>query len=112
MTKAFLAVEGEAGAESSRIKDIVGKITNQVVETLMKRLPDGGVLHIEHIQDQVEIGLMRSGEHEVAKKLRSYIETNAPKNAVPTKAMTLSTPSPLSELMARLKNLMSPNLLR
>lgn len=70
MTKAFLAVEGEAGAESSRIKDIVGKITNQVVETLMKRLPDGGVLHIEHIQDQVEIGLMRSGEHEVA---RSYV---------------------------------------
>ncbi len=74
MTKAFLAVEGEAGAESSRIKDIVGKVATQVVETLMKRLPDGGVLHIEHIQDQVEIGLMRSGEHEVARAYVLYRE--------------------------------------
>ncbi|MCC6981454.1 MAG: ribonucleoside-diphosphate reductase subunit alpha [Candidatus Melainabacteria bacterium] len=77
MTKAFLAVEGESGAESSRIKDIVGKITTQVVETLMKRLPDGGVLHIEHIQDQVEIGLMRSGEHEVARRYVLYRDERA-----------------------------------
>jgi len=70
MTKAFLAVEGNGGEESSKIRDVVRKLTEQIVSTLMQRLPDGGVFHIEHIQDQVEIALMRAGEHEVA---RSYV---------------------------------------
>ena len=70
MTKAFLAVEGNGGEESSKIRDLVRKLTEQVVYTLLLRLPDGGVFHIEHIQDQVEIALMRASEHEVA---RSYV---------------------------------------
>ncbi len=70
MTKAFLASEGEHGAESSRIRDLVKKLTQQIVETLIARLPDGGTFHIEHIQDQVEISLMRAGEYEVA---RGYV---------------------------------------
>lgn len=70
MTKAFIAVEGKGGEESSKIRDLVRRLTEQVVETLLQRLPDGGVFHIEHIQDQVEIALMRAGEHEVA---RSYV---------------------------------------
>lgn len=77
MTKAFLAVEGESGAESSRIKDITSKLSAQVCDTLMKRLPDGGVLHIEHIQDQVEIVLMRAGEHDVARRYVIYREERA-----------------------------------
>src|ERR1700677_1020695 len=59
MTKAFLAVEGKDAPESSRIKDLVQKLTPQIVETLKRRLPNGGLLHIEHIQDQVELALMR-----------------------------------------------------
>ncbi|MBX9666849.1 MAG: hypothetical protein K2X93_04485, partial [Candidatus Obscuribacterales bacterium] len=70
MTKAFLAVEGAGGEESSKIREVVRKLTEQVVETLLQRLPNGGVFHIEHIQDQVEIALMRNGEHEVA---RGYV---------------------------------------
>ncbi len=70
MSKAFLAAEGEHGAESSRIRDLVKKLTQQIVETLLERLPDGGTFHIEHIQDQVEIALMRAGEYEVA---RGYV---------------------------------------
>lgn len=70
MTKAFIAVEGSGGGESSRIRDLVRKLTEQVVDILLQRLPDGGVFHIEHVQDQVEIALMRAGEHEVA---RSYV---------------------------------------
>jgi ribonucleoside-diphosphate reductase alpha chain len=70
MTKAFIAVEGQGGEESSRIRDLVRRLTEQVVDTLLQRLPEGGVFHIEHIQDQVEIALMRAGEHEVA---RSYV---------------------------------------
>lgn len=81
MTKAFLAVEGEPAAESSSIRDIVHRLTNQIVETLMRRLPDGGVLHIEHIQDQVEIALMRSGEHEVARRYVLYREERARERA-------------------------------
>lgn len=70
MTKAFLAVEGSQGEESSKIRDLVRKLTEQVINTLLQRLPDGGVFHIEHIQDQVEIALMRANEHEVA---RGYV---------------------------------------
>ncbi|HEY9679134.1 MAG TPA: ribonucleoside-diphosphate reductase subunit alpha [Drouetiella sp.] len=71
MTKAFIAVEGESGgAISSKVRDIVQKLTSQVCSVLERRLPEGGILHIEHIQDQVELALMRTGEHEVA---RSYV---------------------------------------
>jgi ribonucleoside-diphosphate reductase alpha chain len=77
MTKAFIAVEGESGGSSSRIRDIVNRLTAQIVDTLMKRLPDGGTLHIEHIQDQVEIALMRASEHEVARRYVLYREARA-----------------------------------
>ncbi len=60
MTKAFIACEGDAGAESSKIRDLVQKLTAQVIHTLKRRLPNGGLLHIEHIQDQVELALMRA----------------------------------------------------
>jgi ribonucleoside-diphosphate reductase alpha chain len=74
MTKAFLAIEGETGTESSRVRDIVQKLTPQIFETFQKRLPNGGILHIEHIQDQVEIALMRAGEYEVARCYVLYRE--------------------------------------
>ncbi len=77
MTKAFLAVAGEGGAESSRVRDVVNRLTAQVVETLMRRQPGGGTLHIEQIQDQVELALMRGGEHEVARRYVLYREARA-----------------------------------
>src|SRR6516164_2768917 len=81
MTKAFIATEGSAGAESSKIRDLVQKLTNQVVETLKRRLPGGGLLHIEHIQDQVELALMRAGEQEVARRYILYREERAKERA-------------------------------
>jgi ribonucleoside-diphosphate reductase alpha chain len=81
MTKAFIATEGGAGAESSKIRDLVQKLTDQVVETLKRRLPNGGLLHIEHIQDQVELALMRAGEHEVARRYILYREERAKERA-------------------------------
>lgn len=77
MTKAFLATEGTHGSESSRVRDLVQKLTAQVVETLMRRQPTGGSLHIELIQDQVELCLMRAGEQEVARKYVLYREERA-----------------------------------
>ncbi|OAI51181.1 ribonucleotide-diphosphate reductase subunit alpha [Betaproteobacteria bacterium SCGC AG-212-J23] len=70
MTKAFLAVNGSQGAGSARIREVVAGLTEAVVGALLRRQPAGGTFHIEDIQDQVELALMRSGEHDVA---RSYV---------------------------------------
>ena len=70
MTKAFIAVQGGQAAASARIRELVDNLTQQVVNALVRRQPNGGTFHIEDIQDQVELALMRSGEHDVA---RSYV---------------------------------------
>ncbi|MBC3869928.1 ribonucleoside-diphosphate reductase subunit alpha [Undibacterium oligocarboniphilum] len=70
MTKAFLAVNGGQGAASARVRELVEQLTATVVAALLRRQPAGGTFHIEDIQDQVELALMRSGEHDVA---RAYV---------------------------------------
>ena len=74
MTKAFLAVEGSTSAVSARLREKTQKFTDQVEKVLLRRLPAGGAIHIEEIQDQVELALMRSGEHEVARAYVLYRE--------------------------------------
>ena len=81
MTKAFLAVHGGQSAASSRVRDEVTHLTEAVVNALMKRKPDGGAIHIEEIQDQVELALMRGGEHEVARAYVLYREKRAQERA-------------------------------
>ena len=61
VSKAFLAVEGNTAAASNRIHEIVERLTAQVVDTFRRRMPSGGIVHIEDIQDQVELCLMRNG---------------------------------------------------
>ncbi|NOT98922.1 MAG: ribonucleoside-diphosphate reductase subunit alpha [Sideroxydans sp.] len=70
LTKAFIAVNGGQGAASARVREMVEQLTSGVVSALVRRQPHGGTFHIEDIQDQVELSLMRSGEHDVA---RSYV---------------------------------------
>ncbi len=70
MTKAFLAVEGGTAAASSRIHETVENLTDQITSIFRRRMPSGGTIHIEEIQDQVELALMRTGEHKVA---RDYV---------------------------------------
>lgn len=77
MSKAFLAVEGAAAADSRRIRDTVDALTAQVVQALCRRQPDGGTVHIEEIQDQVELALMRGGHHKVARAYVLYREARA-----------------------------------
>src|SRR5437764_5590549 len=77
MTKAFLAVNGAQGAASARIRELVAGLTDTVVGTLLRRQPQGGTFHIEDIQDQVELALMRSGEHDVARAYVLYREERA-----------------------------------
>ncbi len=97
MTKAFLAVEGGTAAVSSRVHDRVRELTDQVVMALTRRLPSGGTVHIEDIQDQVELALMRAGEHKIARDYVLYREERARERAAraaATAAETPATPAP------------------
>ncbi len=81
VTKAFLAVNGAQGAVSARIRELVAGLTGVAVSALQRRQPGGGTLHIEDIQDQVELALMRAGEHEVARSYVLYRERRAQERA-------------------------------
>jgi len=74
VTKAFLAVNGGQGAASARVREQVEQLTQIVVRALLRSRPNGGTFHIEDIQDQVELALMRSGEHNVARAYVLYRE--------------------------------------
>ncbi|MDU8430906.1 ribonucleoside-diphosphate reductase subunit alpha [Pseudomonas syringae pv. actinidifoliorum] len=82
ITKAFLAVEGGNAAASSRIHDTVARLTEQVSATFKRRMPSGGTIHIEEIQDQVELALMRAGEQKVARDYVIYRDSRAKERAV------------------------------
>ena len=70
MTKAFLSVEGSSAAASTRIHNEVELLASKVDTAIKRRFPEGGVIHIEDIQDQVELAIMRAGYQDVA---RSYV---------------------------------------
>ncbi len=74
MTKAFLAVEGDTAAGSARINETVTKHVAKISEAFARRMPSGGTIHIEDIQDQVELTLMRAAEHKVARAYVLYRE--------------------------------------
>ena len=82
VTKAFLAVEGDQAAGSARINDAVHRVTEQVVQAISRRLKAGGKVHIEDIQDQVELALMRAEEQKVARAYVLYREEHARQRAV------------------------------
>jgi len=81
VTKAYLAVSGNTAAASASIRDKVRLLTQTVVQSLMRRQPAGGTFHIEDIQDQVELALMRSGEHQIARAYVLYREERARERA-------------------------------
>src|SRR5215471_14492740 len=81
LTKAFLAVNGGQSAASARVRELTAQLTDLVVTALMRRKPEGGAIHIEEIQDQVELALMRGGEHEVARAYVLYREKRAQERA-------------------------------
>jgi ribonucleoside-diphosphate reductase alpha chain len=91
-----LAVNGGQGAASARVRELVDSLTHQVVAALMRSRPNGGTFHIEDIQDAVELSLMRSGEHDVARSYVLYRERRSQERAKgkaeqgPTEAPTLN----------------------
>ena len=77
LMKAFLAVHGTQGAASASVRETVDGLTESVVRALLRSRPAGGTFHIEDIQDQVELGLMRGSHHEVARAYVLYRERRA-----------------------------------
>ncbi|MGE3287763.1 MAG: ribonucleoside-diphosphate reductase subunit alpha [Pseudonocardia sp.] len=99
MTKAFLAVEGGGAAASSRVHHLVRELTGQVTAALLRHVrPDAAhetALHIEDIQDQVELALMRGGHHKVARDYVLYREEHA-------RARASAAPAPDAPAVAQL----------
>ncbi|MFE2750554.1 ribonucleotide reductase N-terminal alpha domain-containing protein, partial [Actinosynnema sp. NPDC059335] len=99
MTKAFLAVEGDAAASSSRLHPLVEDLTAQVGAALLKRARPDVALHVEQIQDQVELVLMRGGHHEVARAYVLYREEHAKAREVVPAASEFRVKGPDGELV-------------
>ena len=93
MTKAFLAVNGGQGAASARVRELVEQLTSQAVNALVRNRPGGGTFHIEDVQDQVELALMRSGEHDVARAYVLYREKRSQERAAAAEVLEKSAPA-------------------
>ena len=81
MMKAFLAVHGTQGAASASVRQTVDELTQAVMRAMMRSRPGGGTFHIEDVQDQVELGLMRGGHHEIARAYVLYREKRSQERA-------------------------------
>ena len=95
MTKAFLAVEGHTAASSRRVHESVLQLTSDVVGALTRRLGEGRTFHIEDVQDQVELALMRSEHHKVARAYVLYRDERARSRAEALAATPVITAEPL-----------------
>ncbi|MFN8956224.1 MAG: ATP cone domain-containing protein, partial [Burkholderiales bacterium] len=94
LMKAFLAVHGTQGAASASVREVVEELTQNVVRALMRSRPGGGTFHIEDVQDQVELGLMRSSNHEVARAYVLYRERRTQERAQQTQQFAAATSEP------------------
>ncbi len=92
MMKAFLAVHGTQGAASASVREVVDALTQNVTRALMRSRPGGGTFHIEDVQDQVELGLMRGGHHEIARAYVLYRERRTQERARQTEEQTPVAP--------------------
>jgi ribonucleoside-diphosphate reductase alpha chain len=102
LMKAFLAVHGTQGAASASVRETVDGLTEAVVRALLRSRPGGGTFHIEDVQDQVELGLMRGGHHEVARAYVLYRERRAQERAKLSQSKAHSaTPAPALTVIDR-----------
>ena len=91
MMKAFLAVHGTQGAASASVRQTVDELTQTVMRAMMRSRPGGGTFHIEDVQDQVELGLMRGGHHEIARAYVLYREKRTQERARQPQAQVPAT---------------------
>lgn len=101
VSKAFLATYANNIISSVRVHETVANLTNEITATFKRRMPSGGTIHIEDIQDQVELALMRSGEQKVA---RSYVLYREERRKLRDQQQTLQAPAPPPLLHVVLEN--------
>lgn len=101
MTKAFIAVSGGQGAASARVREVVARLTADVVNALLRHQSAGssGTFHIEAIQDQVELALMRSGEHDVARSYVLYREARAREREKQKESAAMEAPASILHML-------------
>ena len=104
ITKAFLAVAGNQSVASARVREQVTILSQLVNNALMRRLPAGGSIHIEDIQDQVELALMRNGNQDVA---RAYVLYREKRNAERAAEKAIS-PEPVHSLHVNIDGKLTP----
>ncbi|RZI65486.1 MAG: ribonucleoside-diphosphate reductase subunit alpha, partial [Variovorax sp.] len=93
MMKAFLAVHGTQGAASASVRETVDGLTQAVIRALVRSRPGGGTFHIEDVQDQVELGLMRGGHHDIARAYVLYRDRRAQERARQAQPAQPETPT-------------------
>lgn len=77
---AFIAAESKddntarSAQLSDRIQTMTTELAEEVINAFNERNPSGGTVHVEDIQDKVELTLMRTGEADAAKKYIFYRE--------------------------------------
>jgi ribonucleoside-diphosphate reductase alpha chain len=99
MTKAFIAVRGGQGAASAAIREQVEKLTGHVVAALLRRQPAGGTFHIEEVQDQVELALMRDSAHDVARAYVIYRDRRSQERAAKAREVAVAEAAPAALTM-------------
>ena len=81
--KAFLAQtkirnnKDKDNEHTASIHKTIDNLSNKVVSALTRRIAEGDMIHIEDIQDQVELALMRDEHHKVARAYVLYREQRA-----------------------------------
>lgn len=98
ITKAFIAVEGSNASTSNRIYQQVDELTQQITQTFKRRLPSGGTIHIEELQDQVELALMRHGAYKIARAYVLYREERRKARDAQLKKQASDTKTPLIKM--------------
>jgi ribonucleoside-diphosphate reductase alpha chain len=93
MMKAFLAVHGTQGAASASVREVVDVLTQGVIRAMVRSRPGGGTFHIEDVQDQVELGLMRGGHHEIARAYVLYRERRSQERTKQTEVAAAPVPA-------------------
>ena len=117
ITKAFIAEEGSNAAASDRIYQLIEEITQQITQAFKRRMPSGGTIHIEDVQDQVELALMRNSQYKIARTYVLYreerrkareaenVQLNPDDNKLPLITMPDGTLKPLD--MSRIQTIVS-----
>ena len=101
--KAFVAVKGAGVVAAASTRADLEALTDTVLRALKRLKPTGGTLLIEDVQDQVELALMRSGHHDVARAYVLYRNARAQERAAQHALAQAKSGAPEGEAVLRMR---------